>query len=163
MPSQIALPRLAVDLLRLRGELGLAVFVGLDDRTTLGQVIGKPFLLRPEKRLDIRGVAAVLVGGCKQVLNPGDAVSLCQIVTEACMLGKHPGRCQGAGDLPPRHLRVLLLRLVLLPDLGLVVLAGGGDGAQLLLVRHIAARHLVEHGGQVEERSPSCISTPSSR
>ena len=34
-----------------------------------------------------------------------------------------------------------LLRLVLLPDLGLFLARCGGDGAQLVLVRHAAARH----------------------
>jgi hypothetical protein len=47
-----------------------------------------------------------------------------------------------------RDLRVTLLRLVRLPDLLLVVERGGRDGAQLLLVRHVALGHLVEHGRQ---------------
>ncbi len=45
----------------------------------------------------------------------------------------------------PGNIGLALLRLVLFPDLGLFLGRGGGDRAQLLLVRHAAERHHVEH------------------
>src|SRR4029077_9344998 len=51
-------------------------------------------------------------------------------------------------DVAPRDLRIGLARLVLLPDLLLVLQRGGGDGAEVAFVGHVALRHLVEHRRQ---------------
>ena len=90
-------------------------------------MVRHPLVLRAEIGLDIGGVAAVLVGRGEQVLLPDDAVGLGEVFAEA-----------GIARAAPRDLRFDLARLVLLPDLLLVLQRGGGDGAELAFVGHVA-------------------------
>ncbi len=107
-----------------------------------------PLLLRAEERLDVGRVAAVLIGRREQVFDPGDAVGLSEFVVEARVAGVHAGLLQALRHAPPGDLRVSLGRLVLLPDLLLLVERGRSDGAELAFIGHIALRHLIQHRRQ---------------
>nr|BAB16213.1 hypothetical protein [Rhizobium rhizogenes] len=155
----VALVWLAIDAARLLRQLCVAPLRDLDDHALLGQIVGHPLLLGAEIGFDIGGVAAVLVGRGKQILDPFDAVGFPEIVAEARILGIHAGLAQRVGDLEP-HGRLALLRLLRLPDLLLLIEVCGRDRSKLLLVRHVAERHLIEHGGQDVGEQPQLANLP---
>ena len=125
--------------------MALAVVVHRQQRAALWQVVLQPLLLGAEEPLDVGGVAAVLAGWGEQIVLPNHAVRFRQVVAELGGRRRHTAFGQRPGNLIPGNLGLAFLRLVLLPDLRLFVPCGGGDRAELLLVRHAAERHDVEH------------------
>ncbi|MNI34169.1 hypothetical protein D3C73_881520 [compost metagenome] len=138
---------LAVDLARLLRQFRLAPAVHLDDGAALRQVRRHPFMLGAKIAFDIGGVAAVLIGRREQILDPFDTVGLAQIVAKAGILRIHALLGQCIRHRPPGG-RITLLRFMRLPDFLLLDFACSRDDLQLLFGRHIAQRHLFEHGRQ---------------
>ena len=134
-------------------EPGSAVFVDLNDFPVLRNVGFEPGELRAEKGVDVGRVAAVLVGRGEEVFGPDDAEGGLLFLAELRVAGEHLALGEGIGDRVPGG-RLALLRLLLRPDGGLFGERRGGDRAEVSLLGHVAAAHVLEHRGMDGAKEP---------
>ena len=132
---------------------GRAVFVDLNDFPVLRNVGFEPGELRAEKGVDVGRVAAVLVGRGEEVFGPDDAEGGLLFLPELRVAGEHLALRERIGDRVPGG-RLALLRLLLRPDGGLFGERRGGDRAEVSLLGHVAAAHVLEHRGMDVSKEP---------
>ena len=129
----VALLRLRPCALRLWRQLFAAVFVDVEQDAVLGHVGVEPCTLSGHEGLAVDGEAIVLVPFGEQVLLPDDAECRALVLAKLGVPGEEAGLVERLGDPPPDD-ALALLRFELLPDCGLILARGGGDGAKLRLL-----------------------------
>ena len=125
------------------GSFLAAVVVDVEKDAVLRHVGVEPCPLGSDERLAVDGEAVVFVAFSEEVLLPDNAEGCALVLAEFRILGVEAGLVERLGDLPPDR-ALPLLRLVLLPDVLLILTRGRGDRAQFLLLRHVAGADLVE-------------------
>ena len=134
-------------------ELGSAVVVDLNDFPVLRNVGFEPGELRAKKGVDVGRVAAVLVGRGEQVFGPDDAEGGLLLLAELRVAGEHLTLGERIGDRVPSG-RLALLRLLLRPHGGLFGERRPGDRAEVSLLGHVAAAHVLEYRGMDASQEP---------